>query len=305
MKIAFINIYQNKVNRGAETFISEVAKRLSANHTVEIFTEVKLMDLRDFDIIVPTNGRLQAGLIRIVSWFNGSRMVVSGQSGIGLDDRINLYCFPDAFVALSSEALEWASKINPLVKSVYIPNGVDLKKFTSKKLEKSSAKVVLSVGAFTIEKRHDLTIKAVSRLNNVSLIIAGGGGDKKEEIKRMGKHILGNRFEILQADHDTMPQIYKKANVFAYPTVPWESFGIAMVEAMASGLPVVATDDPIRQEIVGNAGILVDPTNLKEYSSALKKAFETEWDDLPMNQAQKFNWDSITQKYEQLFVSLK
>ena len=56
------------------------------------------------------------------------KMVISGQSGIGWDDRVNLY----SFLTISFQfplALEWSKKVNPLVKSVYIPNGVDTNKF--------------------------------------------------------------------------------------------------------------------------------------------------------------------------------
>ncbi len=182
---------------------------------------------------------------------------------MGCDDRLNLYALPNTFIALSTKALDWANKINPLVKSVYIPNGVDLDRFTAKPKAKSQKiKTVLSVGAFTEQKRHELVIRAVSKIKNVKLIIAGGGGDKLEDIKILGEQLLGkNNFEIIQTTNDKMPQIYNKADVFTLASRPSESFGIVIVEALESNLPVVATDDPIRKEIVGDAGLFVDPTD--------------------------------------------
>jgi glycosyltransferase involved in cell wall biosynthesis len=73
---------------------------------------------------------------------------------------------------------------------------------------------------------------------------------------------------------------------------------------MASGLTVVAIDDPVRREIVGDAGILVDPTNTEEYVSALKKALKTNWGEKPRRQAEKFSWDRIADKYDELFKTL-
>lgn len=306
MKIAFLNKYQGKVNRGAETFVFELSSRLAKNHNVDVISHIDYFKLfrEKYDIIIPTNGRLQSIVARKIAWLTGAKIIISGQSGAGLDDRINLYSFPDVFVALSEYQRNWAKKINPFVRVIKIPNGVDLNKFYEGRLERSGRninKIILSVGAFTKEKRHNLTIDAVSTLDNVKLIIVGGGGSEQQNIIDYGLSKLGKeRFEVISISHDQMPGIYKRADVLAFPTVPWESFGIVTLEAMASGLPVVATNDPIRREIVGNAGILVDPINTKEYSQALSEALKIDWGDRPRKQAEKFSWDDIAQKYENL-----
>ena len=304
MKIAIINKYQFKVNRGAETYVVELAKRLSVKHEVDILTKINFH--KKYDVVIPTNGRLQVFMVRMLTWVSGAKMVVSGQSGMGWDDRLNLYALPNTFIALSTKALDWAKKVNPLVKSVYIPNGVDIDRFTSKPTSKSQKiKTILSVGAFTEQKRHELVIKAVSKIKNVKLIIAGGGGDKKQEIIDLGSKILGkDGFEVIETTNDKMPEIYKRADVFTLASRPSESFGIVLVEALASNLPVVATDDPIRKEIVGDAGLFVDPTDTESYAIALEKALNTNWGEKPRKQAEKFDWDSIAKKYEELFNSL-
>jgi glycosyltransferase involved in cell wall biosynthesis len=309
MHIAFLNKYQNKVFRGAETFVYELSRRLSKNHEVDVVSEINYWTLlkKKYDVIIPTNGRCQAIIVRKIAWLTGARMIVSGQSGIGWDDRVNLYSFPDVFVALSSKALNWAKKINPLVKSVYIPNGVDLEKFTFKGSPfKVSLKkpIVLVVGAFTEQKRMDLTIKAVAKINGASLLMIGGGGELQEELNEEGKRLLGEKFELKSVPFEKMPEIYRCADVFTLPSTPSESFGNVLVEAMASGLPVVATDDPIRREIVGNAGIFVDPTNINEYAKALETALKTNWGDKPRRQAEKFSWDEIAKKYNNLLIEI-
>jgi len=105
----------------------------------------------------------------------------------------------------------------------------------------------------------------------------------------------------MEFSHQTMPFVYTACDLFSYPTSPWESFGIAMLEAMASGLPVVATDDPIRREIVGNAGLFVDPTDSAAYARVLEKALNTNWGDKPRHQAAKFSWDKIVALYDLCF----
>lgn len=306
MKIAILNKYQESVNRGAETFVRELSKRLQKNHQVDVISKIDYLKLfkGKYDLVIPTNGRAQAFLTRIVTWITGAKMVISGQSGVGFDDRLNLYSMPDVFVALSSYALEKSKKRNPFVKSVYIPNGVDLSLFTKTTKSKNSP-TVLSNSAFTSDKRNDLTIKAVSMIKNAKLIIVGGGGDKKQEITDLGLKILGkDRFEVASVTYDKIPDFFKNANVFAFPSVSYESFGIVLVEAMASNLPIVATDDPIRREIIGDAGIFVDPTDTEAYAMAIEKALNTDWGDKPRKQAEKFDWDIIATQYEELFNSL-
>jgi glycosyltransferase involved in cell wall biosynthesis len=101
-----------------------------------------------------------------------------------------------------------------------------------------------------------------------------------------------------------MPEIYRAADVFTLPSASSESFGNVLVEAMASSLPIVATEDPIRREIVGGAGIFVDPTNTDEYAKSLQRALDTKWGDAPRKQAEKFSWDGIANEYEELFKKL-
>ncbi|MFZ3301242.1 MAG: glycosyltransferase family 4 protein [Microgenomates group bacterium] len=308
MKIAILNKYQDSVNRGAETFVRELSNRLSKNHQVDVINKIDYLKLlkNRYDLIIPTNGRSQAFLTRIVSWLTGAKMVISGQSGVGLDDRLNLYSMPDAFVALSSHALKQSNKRNPFVKSVYIPNGVDLKMFRPNNVKsKKEMKTVLSVGAFTEQKRHELVINAVSKIKNVKLVIVGGGGDLKNKLSDLGLKMLGEkRFEIIETDHNSMPNIYKNADVFTLASKPYESFGIVLVEAMASGLPVVANNDPIRREIVGDAGLFVDPTDTDVYARAIEKVLSTNWGAKPRKQAEKFDWDVIAKQYEELFNTL-
>ncbi len=334
LKIAFLNIYQ--FERGAETFVSELTRRLVKRHRVKVFAGDEIPSKRwpilwrafldprglqifwftlkklpaiwreKFDVVIPINGSWQPALVRIITWIYGGKMIISGQSGIGWDDRNNLWCFPNAFVALSSKAASWARRVNPFIKIKHIPNGVDIKKFTPNgprfktKLKKP---IVLCVGALTQTKRIDLAIKATSKLKDASLLVVGDG-ELRQEIQKLGEKLLADRFQLTHVSFEEMPKVYRAADVFTLVSEPYYSFEIVLVEAMASGLPVVANNDPIRREIVGEAGILVDPMNISSYTKALQKTLEREWGDKPKKQAEKFDWDKITELYEGLFESI-
>ena len=336
LKVCFINVYQGVVDRGGETFVKELADDLSRVHVVDVISGkgrlpkrwpvwwrvfldpqgilIGWFTLRNlgkiwrekYDVVIPLNGGWQAVLVRLITWVYGGRMVVSGQSGAGWDDRVNLWCFPDVFVALSKKAMFWGRGVNRFVKMMLIPNGVNLDRFSDMgdrfKVELERP-VVLCVGALSKEKRIDLVIRAVAGLKKGSLLVVGRG-ELKEEMVDLGSRLLGRRFKLVGLPFEKMPEVYRAADVFTLPSVTGQSFEIVLVEAMASGLPVVANDDSIRREIVGEAGILVDPTDEEVLAKALKYALEKDWGDEPRKQAEKFSWERIAKEYEQLFYEL-
>lgn len=281
MKIAFLCRDYGQVARGVETYTDELSKQLRLfGHTVSVYKNIFDKVSLDTDVIITTNGRADAIFTRIWSLVHGVKLIIPGQSGFGWDDKLNLWLFPDVFVALTEYQKQWAYKINPFVKTVKIPNGVDLVKFNPKvkplKIDFQKP-VVLNVGEVGEFKRQDLLRKA----SPFSVLLVGKGGD-------------------LQLDHKDMPGVYTACDLFSYPTSSAESFGIAMLEAMASGLAVVATDDPIRREIVGEAGLFVDPNNIDEYAKTLDRALSIEWGDKPQKQAEKFSWEKIAKDYEKI-----
>lgn len=336
MNVAFLNITQGIIDRGAETFVREVSERLRKNHKVTVISGNKIPPRRwpflwrffidphslailkftieslpaiwreKFDIVIPLNGGWQPALVRIITWLYGGKMVISGQAGLGWDDFVNLWGFPDAFVVISSFAQKRSKSLAPFVKVYYIPNGVDLTKFKPEG-ERLNSKLprplILYVGALEEGKRALETIKAVSRLSSISLLVVGDG-ELKDKVERLGKKLLGDRFAIKKFPYKDMPKVYRTADLFTIVSKSYHSFEIVLVEAMASGLPVVANDDPIRKEIVGDAGILVDPEDTEEYAMAIQKALDKDWGDKPIRQAEKFSWDKITEQYEELFVKL-
>src|SRR5258706_6670182 len=232
MKIAFLNKYQNKNTRGVEIFIVELVKRLSNDFEIDVVSDINYFKILTgkYNVVIPTNGRFQVFIIRIITWLTGAKMVVSGHSGIGADDKWNLLCFPNRFVAFTEFQKKWAHKFNPFVKLAKIPNGVDLKKFNNKQSLSLRDKnkplkidlprpIVLVVGALDTTKRLDLAIKAVAK-TNASLLLVGKGALEKE-LKELGENLMPGRFKIMSFTFNEMPRVYASAHLFTYPTVPW------------------------------------------------------------------------------------
>lgn len=309
LKIAFLSRYVGTVDRGVETYVLELSKILKKDYEVDVLTNkdadslLKIIKGR-YDILIATNGRMQSLKASFGRLFSNYKLIISGQAGMGRDDIWNLvFAIPSVYVALTDFESNWAKKWAWRSKVAKIPNGVDLGKFTpsGEKIKLGSKPVVLSVGALYWYKHHELTIKAISKLEKIDLIIVGSGPEK-QELMQMGNKLLGkDRFKILDVSFDDIPKYYRSSDVFTLPSWDREAFGIVYVEAMASGLPVVAPDDLSRKEIIGDAGVFTNVYNEQSYASAIEYALKVDWEDIPRKQAEKFSWEKIASRYSMLF----
>jgi len=180
MNIAFLCKYCGQVNRGAEVYVAELSKHLSAlGHNVNIYQDIFSDIESKTQIIISTNGRLDAILSKMWCLFHGAKLIISGQAGLGWDDKLNLWVFPDVFVGLTEYQCRWARKVNPFVKVIKIPNGVDLDKFNPKvkpiKIDLPRP-VILNVGEVLAFKRQQLLLQAAKKIK-ASILLVGKGGD--------------------------------------------------------------------------------------------------------------------------------
>ena len=169
-------------------------------------------------------------------------------------------CGPQAYVSLTRvSADEMARRVPGLVPRV-IPIGIDLDRFTPdgprEPLDGLERPVVLAVGALEPLKGMDVLIRAAALRPHGSLVILGSG-PQHGELADLGARLLGpERFRLAAAPADDMPRWYRAADVFASASAS-EAFGIVYLEALASGLPVVTLDDPVRREILAPAATLL------------------------------------------------
>lgn len=287
MTISVLSFYNNRRDRGVETWAENLKIHLNSVNTKilsgwDSFNPGKWFPA---DIVIPANGRFQVVLCRLATWILNKPMVVFGHSGPGADDKWNLLCSPEVFVCFTHAQAEWAARFKfPWTKVEVIPHAVDTNTFTPG--TKTKKPVVLCVAANYPAKRVELVSSAIKLLPGVKLRIVGPGQPELIPFEKM-------------------PEIYKQAGVFCFVPQPWEAFGLVFLEAMASGLPVVTSNDPIRKEIVGPAGVLVNhPENPDELAAAIKMAMDTDWKDTPRRQALKFSWGRIAPLYLKLCQEL-
>ena len=344
MRIVVLSFTSGKVDRGVETIVKELSKRWEKGHQVRVisaeslgmkvnwmkmtqgkwgrilmldyfhfkifwFTVRALKQVSDWgevEVLMPVNGGWQSLLCRFFCWMKKPKLVIPGLAGLGWCDRWNLYMQPDVFVASTKRNADWARRYNKRVRMEVIPHGVDLSRFKpegKKKKVELKRPIVLCVAGPDKYKRVEATIKAMSKLKEASLLLVGGS----EADERLGVKLLKERFLRLKVSYEELAQVYRAADVFSMVSESSEEFGIVNLEALASGLPVVATDDLLRHEILGEYGIYVkDPTDVSEYVAKLKQAFnkgptfvkERQERELWLEQ---FSWDRIAREYLRAF----
>jgi glycosyltransferase involved in cell wall biosynthesis len=109
-------------------------------------------------------------------------------------------------------------------------------------------------------------------------------------------------------DDADLPALYRQAAVLAFPGV-YEGFGFPPLEAMACGTPVVASTASSVPEVVGDAGLLVDPLNVPAWSAALTRLLDDQGLRMHLHQAglaraATFTWARTAQAWLDLVTSI-
>jgi glycosyltransferase involved in cell wall biosynthesis len=144
---------------------------------------------------------------------------------------------------------------------------------------RDDAEVILSVGRQEFQKGHRFLLEATAMLARrhpkAVLLLAGRDGAETGHLRALAEHPpLDDVVRFLGHRHD-LPEILAAADVLAFPSL-WEGLGCALIEAMALGLPIVASDlEPVREVVEdGRCAILVPPRAPEALASALSSLLE-------------------------------
>jgi glycosyltransferase involved in cell wall biosynthesis len=205
-----------------------------------------------------------------------------------------------------------------------IPCGTDINNFrlTSKtharvKLKLGShEKVILYVGRFDERKGIETLVRAVAllkkqELQNLKLIIVGGSsanmpdGDERNRIEQIVDE-LGVRESTIFAGrigHDVLPLYYAAADVCVIPS-HYEPFGLVAIEAMACGVPVVASNvGGLKFTIIPEeTGLLVEPKDIEAFANGIHRIL---FDDLWVRKMRKQSSANVNQRFSWTGISIQ
>ena len=222
-------------------------------------------------------------------------------------------------IAVSKPAMDYASKYVPGYYNI-IPNGINLEHFSSRVStidEFCDGKLnILFVGRLEFRKGLNYLLKAYLEVKreipNSRLIVVGPGNRLR---KRYEKWIKRNGLKdvvfVGYASYSDLPRYYKTADIFCAPATSRESFGIVLLEAMAVGKPIVATNIDGYASVVahGEDGWLVPPKDNRRLAGALISVMNDETLRQQMGsrgrlKAEEYGWEHIAQRVLDYYIQV-
>ena len=259
-----------------------------------------------YDAVVMEGGLVGAWCCRLLRRFRGVPFVDIAHGQDPKWEGAFARQTPDRVVVFTEAAQRMIREQAPGAAVTVIPHGVDLDLFRPDAppvVLDLQRPIVLTAGAVDAHKRMDLAVEAVARLGAGSLVVLGEGPEA-EAVDRLAASRLGpGRYLRRVVPRAEMPGWYTAADCFTLPS-KMESFGLTYLEAMACGLPCVGPDDEVRREVIGEAGICCDVTDLTAYPGALTAALEQDWETIPRHRAERFPVTATIDAYAGLFREL-
>ncbi|MBQ7690508.1 MAG: glycosyltransferase [Muribaculaceae bacterium] len=191
-----------------------------------------------------------------------------------------------------------------------INNGIDCQRFYGciKDVRGKCRYVLAMVGSFSVQKDQDSIIRALSVLPPCYELRLIGDGPRREELEKLAiKLNVSDRVSFLGI-RDDVPQQLKHADVVVHSS-HWEGFGLAAVEGMAAGIPVIVSDVPGLADIVRNYGIVVPAGDHYAVKEAILKltgdaGYYQEVASRCQERAMQFDIGRMAEKYNNLYKNL-
>ena len=217
-------------------------------------------------------------------------------------------------IAVSAAARHFIDRYFPGYYKV-IPNGVDAERFgRSVPLARwqDGTRNILFVGRFEPRKGLLDLLKAYRILRKTGcecrLLVVGGGPQEREARRYVAtRRLVGVEF-LGRVSDDEKTQLFRTADVFVSPATGKESFGIVLLEAMAAGAPIVASDIHGYKGVVrrGREGLLVPPREPKQLAASiarvlLDRGLAAEMSAAGLVRAEEFSWPRVTARVDDYY----
>lgn len=221
-----------------------------------------------------------------------------------------------AITVVSKALKEYTDRFYPNDKTSIIPMGCDTHAFSPNSrredfYKQNGKKAILFVGRLAEKKGVTYLIEAMKAIDGAVLYIAGKG-NLEESLKKQAVG-LGEQVVFLgPKTHSELPQIYASADVFVAPSVTAadgdkEGFGLVIIEAMASGVPVVASNSGGIPDIItdGENGLLCEEKNPSALAGAINRVLSDEGlrEKLIKNgydTAESYSYERIAERYHKI-----
>ena len=219
---------------------------------------------------------------------------------------------PHKIISISNHTTKGLQeKLNvPKENIITIPNGIEFKDIQKVKPSKEKSDIIFA-GRLLSHKNVDLLIKSISIIKKsnprIKTIIIGDGPEKENLVKLVKELKLEKnvKFTGFLPEIEQMYNFFKSSKVFAFPSER-EGFGIAVIEALACGLPVVtinhinnASKDLIEQGKNGFIAEFNEKSIVEKIIKAIKSSKSMKQNCI--NSAKPYEWDKLIDKFEEVY----
>ena len=212
-------------------------------------------------------------------------------------------------VCINNEVFDSINSTVPGIKNkcILIKSGIDIKKFSSEYLidERLKKPAILNIGTLCNQKQQEILVRSMAGLPQIVELWLIGGGPGRFFLESLVTELnLGDRVRFLGMRSDVEVFI-KKATIYVQASL-YEGLSIAMLEAMAGGLPMIASDAPGMHELVVGVGELFEAGNWAQLSKMISQLLYSKSDLLKMSRASKmkasdFSIESTAESYLKLY----
>lgn len=220
----------------------------------------------------------------------------------------------DAVVANSQGLRELATAFDAQVTIPIIPNGVNANRYTSETRQWSPVQI-FSAGRIVYQKGLDLGLRALAQLDELDWHWnIAGDGPQLETLKALAQELgISSRVTFVGwQSQQELTQWYHQSNLFLFPS-RHEGMPNAVLEAMSSGLPVVATRIAGSEELVvdGMTGLLVHTEDVDALREGLRRLLVDEKMRMQMGQASRervqaeYSWENAAHQYLEILKSIQ
>lgn len=238
---------------------------------VEILFLIKFILLNKIDLIHLNHG-INYDRPALIAGILTRRSVISHYRGLSKLSNPDVFLtkFVEKIICISEYArLEYLQCGVLPSKCIKVYNGIDLVKFSKKVFPTNISQVIIgSIGRFEQWKGQHILLKAIPeiiKLHSNTKFVFVGSGTQKDNLIKLSKELEIESHVVFKKPVDNITEVFNTFSIFVHTAIKPEPFGRVIIEAMATGLPVISTNIGGPKEIIKNNwdGYLIEPQNLK------------------------------------------
>ncbi len=207
-----------------------------------------------------------------------------------------------SLITCSEGLRDRAKRFYPKANIQVITNGIDLTKFYPTNTSHCENVRLITTGRLSESKRIELLIEALSKMNSLPNLKIIGSGSEEAKLRSLAEKLgVTERVEFVsRVEAEQMPELYRNSDIYVSATST-EGMSNSMLEAMASGLPIVTTEYEGASELVKDNGVITK-SNSESIANSIDSLIDNPTQIQSMSQAalelaKKFTWQGVAESY--------